>query len=110
MPKTPEFSTTTPTIFGFVMVILIISFFYFIFIFIPTYVYRRTTSFEKIITVKYTSKNLIGRSRSRYYTTIIDTDGNSYKTNLSFDTIHVGKKYKLKGHGSDTITSAEQLN
>lgn len=109
MPKTQEFSNT-PVIFGFIMFILIILCFYFVFIFIPTYVYRRSTKFEKIVTVKYTSKNLIGRSRSRYYTTIIDTDGNSYKTNLPFDSIHVGKKYKLKGHGSDTITHIDQMN
>jgi hypothetical protein len=97
-------------VFGIITVILMILFFYFIFIFIPTYVYRRTTKFEKNITVKYTSKKLIVRSRYRYYTTIIDTDGNSYKTRLPFDSIHVGKKYKLKGHGSDTITSIESLN
>ena len=109
MPKTPKISNT-PVIFGFVIFILIILFFYFVFIFIPTYVYRRTTKFEKNITVKYTSKKLIGRSFRRYYTTIIDTDGNSYTTRLPFDSIHVGKKYKLKGHGSNTITSAEQMN
>jgi hypothetical protein len=106
--KTPEFSNT-PVIFGFVMFILIVLCFYFVFIFIPTYVYRRSTKFEKIVTVKYTSNDRKRFSR-RTYDTFIDTDGNSYKTSLPFDSIHVGKKYKLKGHGSNTITSAEQMN
>lgn len=110
MPKTPEFSNT-PVIFGVVIFLLIVLFFYVIFIFIPTYVYRRATKFEKIVTVKYTSKSLVyGRLRNRTYTNIIDTDGNRYTTTLAFDSIQVGKKYKLKGHGSNTITSVEQMN
>ena len=108
MPKTQEFSNT-PVIFGFIMFILIILCFYFVFIFIPTYVYRRSTKFEKIVTVKYTSNDRKRFSR-RTYDTFIDTDGNSYKTSLPFDSIHVGKKYKLKGYGSNIIVSAEQIN
>ena len=110
MPKTQEFSNT-PIIFGFVIFLLIVLCFYVIFIFIPTYVYRRATKFEKIVTVKYTSKSLVyGRLRNRSYTNIIDTNGNNYKTTLPFDSITVGKKYKLKGHGSNTITIVEQMN